>query len=130
MPSLLPAALPMEISKKLVIALVEADFKAELSVTQTEIVTKSLSPQRAADYLQNGEVPVVLTSVWRLHGKKGPHWVVVTGFDGTVFRILDPIAPLSQSDPGILVSIDEFRRITRYGRRRQTAALILSKGTP
>ncbi len=115
--------------KKEVIALVEADFKAELAATQTEIVANSLSPQRVAEHLRNGEVPIVLTSLWRLHGEKGPHWVVVTGFDGAVFRILDPIAPPSKGDPGISVSIDEFRRITRYGRRRQTAALILSKGT-
>jgi ribosomal protein S18 acetylase RimI-like enzyme len=116
--------------KKAVIALVEADFKAELAATQTEIVANSLSPQRVAEHLRNGEVPIVLTSLWRLHGEKGPHWVVVTGFDGAVFRILDPIAPPPQGDPGISVSVEEFRRITRYGRRRQTAALILSKGTP
>jgi ribosomal protein S18 acetylase RimI-like enzyme len=115
--------------KKAVIALVEADFKAELETTQTEMVANSLSPQRVADHLRNGEVPIVLTSLWRLHGEKGPHWVVVTGFDGAVFRILDPIAPPAKGDPGISVSVDEFRRITRYGRRRQTAALILSKGS-
>ncbi len=116
--------------KKAVIALVEADFKSELVATQTKIVATSLSPLSVAEHLRNGEVPIVLTSLWRLHGEKGPHWVVVTGFDGAVFRILDPIAPPAQGDPGISVSVEEFRRITRYGRRRQTAALILSKGTP
>ena len=115
--------------KKTVIGLVEADFKAELATTPTKMVTMSLSPQRVAEHLRKGEVPIVLTSLWRLHGEKGPHWVVVTGFDGAVFRILDPIAPPAQGDPGISVSVEEFRRITRYGRRRQTAALILSKGT-
>jgi ribosomal protein S18 acetylase RimI-like enzyme len=116
--------------KKAVIALVEADFKAELAATQTEIVATTLTPLRLAEHLRSGEVPIVLTSLWRLHGEKGPHWVVVTGFDGAVFRILDPIAPPSKGDPGISVSVEEFRRITRYGRRRQTAALILSKGIP
>jgi len=108
---------------------VEADFRAEIAATSTVIVESPVSPKRIADHLQRGGVPIVLISLWRLHGEKGPHWVVVTGFDGAVFRILDPIAPPAAGDPGISVSIDEFRRITRYGRRKQTAAVILSKGT-
>lgn len=116
--------------KKAVIELVEADFRAELDATHTQIVESPVSPKHIADHLQRGGVPLVLISLWRLHGEKGPHWVVVTGFDGAVFRILDPIAPPLGGDPGISVSIDEFRRIARYGRRRQTAALILTKGTP
>ena len=117
--------------KKAVIALVEADFRAELTATGSNIIESPVSPERIADHLQRGGVPIVLTSLWRLHGEKGPHWVVVTGFDGAVFRILDPIAPPADGDPGVSVSIDEFKRITRYGRRKQTAAVILSsKGTP
>ncbi|WP_394790918.1 GNAT family N-acetyltransferase/peptidase C39 family protein [Rhodoferax sp.] len=117
--------------KKAVIALVEADFRAELAATGSDTIESPVSPERIADHLQRGGVPIVLTSLWRLHGEKGPHWVVVTGFDGAVFRILDPIAPPADGDPGVSVSIDEFQRITRYGRRKQTAAVILSsKGTP
>ena len=115
--------------KKAVIELVEADFRAEIATSRTVLVESPVSPERVADHLRRGGVPIVLISLWRLHGEKGPHWVVVTGFDGAVFRILDPIAPPAAGDPGISVSVDEFRRITRYGRRRQTAAVILSKGT-
>ncbi len=113
--------------KKDVIALVEADFRAELATTSATLVPAAVSTQRMAEHLRQGGVPVVLISLWRLHGEKGPHWVVVTGFDGHVFRILDPIAAPAPADPGLAVSVDEFRRITRYGRRRQTAAVILSK---
>jgi hypothetical protein len=116
--------------KKAVIELVEADFRKATEATNTPIIKAPVSPRRIAEHLQCGGVPIVLISLWRLHGEKGPHWVVVTGFDGSVFRILDPIAPSADADPGISVSIDEFRRITRYGRRRQTAAVIISKGTP
>ena len=116
--------------KKEVIALVESDFRAEIVAAGADVIESPVSPERIADHLQRGGVPIVLTSLWRLHGEKGPHWVVVTGFDGAVFRILDPIAPPPDGDPGVAVSIDEFRRITRYGRRRHTAAVILTnKGT-
>jgi ribosomal protein S18 acetylase RimI-like enzyme len=116
-------------SKKAVIELVESDFRAEIAAAGCVIVESPVSPKRIAEHLQRGGVPIVLISLWRLHGEKGPHWVVVTGFDGAVFRILDPIAPPADGDPGLSVSVDEFRRITRYGRHKQTAAVILSKGT-
>lgn len=116
--------------KKDVIALVEEDFRAELATTRAELATAPLSPQRLAEHLRQGGVPLVLISLWRLHGEKGPHWVVVTGFDGHVFRILDPIdTPSPGADPGISVSVEEFKRIARYGRRRQGAAVIISKGS-
>ncbi len=114
--------------KKDVIELVEADFRAELSRTPSVIADVPVSPERIAEHLLKGDVPIVLISLWRLHGEKGPHWVVVTGFDGAVFRILDPIGRPPKGDPGISVSVDEFRRIMRYGRRRKTAAVIVSKG--
>lgn len=113
--------------KKDVIALVDADFRSELAATRATVVSASVSPKRLIEHLHQGGVPLVLISLWRLHGEKGPHWVVVTGFDGHVFRILDPIVAPTPDDPGMTVSVDEFRRITRYGRRRQTAAVILSK---
>jgi ribosomal protein S18 acetylase RimI-like enzyme len=112
--------------KKEVIALVEADFRIELASTHAEIVSESVSPARLAEHLEAGGVPVVLISLWRLHGEKGPHWVVVAGFDGHVFRILDPMVAPTPGDPGLAVSVEEFRRMSRYGRRRHTAAVIIS----
>ena len=114
--------------KKSVIELVEADFRADVAKTGAEVNHSPVSPQKIIEHLSAGRVPIVLISLWRLHGEKGPHWVVVTGFDGAVFRVLDPITTPVSADPGISVSVDEFRRITRYGRHRQTAAVVLSKG--
>lgn len=114
--------------KKAVIELVEADFRAEVAATSTELVHAPVSAQRIVEHLASGGVPIVLISLWRLHGEKGPHWVVVTGFDGAVFRVLDPMSSPVAGDPGISVSVDEFRRIARYGRHRQTAAVVLFKG--
>ena len=114
--------------KKEVIELVEADFRSEVAATGAAVMHAPVSPQKVIEHLAAGRVPIVLISLWRMHGEKGPHWVVVTGFDGAVFRVLDPMSKPTPGDPGISVSIDEFRRITRYGRLRQSAAVILSKG--
>ncbi|MBE0546149.1 MAG: peptidase C39 family protein [Rubrivivax sp.] len=115
--------------KKDVIALVESDFRTEFAATGQRVAPAPVSPAQLVEHLHRGHVPLVLISLWRLHGERSPHWVVVTGFDGQVFRILDPMSePQADADPGISVSVDEFKRITRYGRHRQSAAIIISKG--
>ena len=116
-----------DLRKKEVIRLVEADFRSELASTQATLVSASMSAAQLVDHLHQGRVPIVLISLWRLHGEKGPHWVVVTGFDGHVFRILDPMVAPTGGDPHMTITVDEFHRITRYGRRRQTAAVVISK---
>jgi hypothetical protein len=115
--------------KKEVIELVDSDFRAEFAATSQRMARTPVSPAQLIEHLHQARVPLVLISLLRLHGERGAHWVVVTGFDGHVFRILDPMAaPMPGADPGIAISVDEFKRITRYGRRRQSAAVILSKG--
>ncbi len=116
-----------DVRKKEVIQLVEADFRSELASTQAVSLSTSMSAGQLVDHLHQGRVPIVLISLWRLHGEKGPHWVVVTGFDGHVFRILDPMVAPVAGDPDMTITVDEFHRITRYGRRRQTAAVVISK---
>ncbi len=64
--------------------------------------------------------------LWRLHREKSPHWVAIVGFDGAAFRVLDPMARSGESDGGMSVSLAEFKKIARYGRRRQTAAVIIA----
>ena len=128
-----PAGKPMfvesvrDVRKKEVIELVETDFRAALAATRATFVSASMSAAQLVDHLHQGRVPIVLISLWRLHGEKGPHWVVVTGFDGHVFRILDPMVAPATGDPHMTITVDEFHRITRYGRRRQTAAVVISK---
>ena len=113
--------------KKEVIALVEADFRTALAATRSKLVSASMSAAQLVDHLHQGRVPIVLISLWRLHGEVGPHWVVVAGFDGHAFRILDPMVAPGSANPQMTITVDEFHRITRYGRRRQTAAVVISK---
>ena len=118
-------------AKKEVIELVEADSRAQLAaLPDAQLDASQVTPERIARHLHAGGAPVVLVSLWRLHGERSPHWVVVAGFDGVVFRILDPVAAAPGDDPGVAVSVDEFRRIAHYGRRRHTAAVVLYRKTP
>lgn len=112
--------------KKDVIALVENDFRAELEVHHVPIFARSVSPESVVEQLRLGRLPIVLISLWRLYRERAPHWVVIVGFDGAVFRILDPMKRSPDADGGVSISLDEFRKIAKYGRRGRTAAVILS----
>lgn len=112
--------------KKGVIQLVENDFRSELVEHQVPIYARPVSPESLIEHLRAGRLPIVLISLWRLHGEKTPHWVVIVGFDGAVFRLLDPMVRSSDPDGGMSISLGEFKKIARYGRRRRTAAVIIS----
>ncbi|MET1113536.1 MAG: peptidase C39 family protein [Comamonas sp.] len=111
--------------KKDVIELVENDFRSELVEHRVPIHARPVSPESLIEHLRAGRLPIVLISLWRLHGEKTPHWVVIVGFDGAVFRLLDPMARSGDPDGGMSISLSEFKKIARYGRRRRTAAVIL-----
>lgn len=113
--------------KKRVIALVEDDFVAELADTSVVIQRGRLRLDTLISHVRRGAVPVVLISLFRLHGEKGPHWVTVSGYDGHVFRVLDPMSPPRGGHrPDISIAREEFERMSRYGSQRQSAAVVLS----
>lgn len=112
--------------KKDVIQLVENDFRLELEAHRVPVHARPVSPESVIEQLRMGSLPIVLISLWRLHREKTPHWVVITGFDGAVFRLLDPMARSSDPDGGVSISFGEFKKIAKYGRRRRTAAVVIS----
>jgi ABC-type bacteriocin/lantibiotic exporter with double-glycine peptidase domain len=109
--------------KKAVIELAERDFLAQLRRTDAEIRHQPLRLDGLVEHLRQGDMPVVMIGLWRLHREQGAHWVAVAGFDGHVLRLLDPI---SASGP-TSISAREFERISRYGRQRQAAAVVISR---
>ena len=66
--------------KKDVIALVEADFRAEFASTGEPVLPAQVSPAQLIEHPHQGHVPLVLISLWRLHGEKGPHWLAMERF--------------------------------------------------
>ncbi len=112
--------------KKAVIDLAEREFLADLRRTDAEIRHQPLRLDRLVDHIRQGDMPIVMIGLWRLHREQGAHWVTVAGFDGHVLRVLDPASDTGPTS----ISAREFERISRYGRQRQAAAIVISsKGT-
>jgi hypothetical protein len=121
-------------SKKEVVRLVQQDFAAELRATPVEIVYHPLSLAAMREAFDDGGIPIVLVSIWRLTREKQPHWVVVTGFDDRFVYVHDPNVDEEGGETPtdrmqIPIPLKDFARMARYGRSQQKAALVIRHPT-
>ena len=116
--------------KKEVIRLVEEDMLRQTGETSIELVKKSLSIEELKSEIMSGAIPVVLISSYRFTGSRQPHWVVIAAADDRFFYIHDPFVDSDEGRTetdciGIPVICEEFERMTRLGRGRHWATLLL-----
>jgi len=117
--------------KRQVMRLVQADFRTAAREAGVPIFHRALTSVDLARFVDQGAIPIVLISSWRIYGDKEPHWVVVTDYDDRFIFIHDPFKderPAGKPAEGcnIPVSREEFDRMARYGRTRLRAAVIVS----
>ncbi len=117
--------------KKEVIRLVEEDFRKEARERGIPISYRPLSVKAMREKFDAGGIPIVLISSWRFDRERTPHWVVVTGFDDEYVYLHDPYIDPDQDKSAtdcmqIPVPLSDFRRMARYGRAQQKAALVIS----
>lgn len=116
--------------KRDVIALVQHDHR-ETALGLGAVTGPGLvSLERLSFALEDGCVPLVLISSYRLYGVREPHWIVVTGVDTRFVYIHDPYIDRTHGRSGIdathiPVARTEFERMTRFGRARRQAACII-----
>lgn len=118
--------------KKEVMRLVQADFIEELSGLPVKIHCNPLSVEELQMDFEQGAIPIVLISSYRMYNEKAPHWVVVTGFDEKYIYVHDPYidkeAGKSAMDcMNMPIAKKDFARMARYGKAGQKAALIIKK---
>jgi len=81
---------------------------------------------------EQGGIPIVLISSYRIYREKFPHWVVVTGCDNKYIYVHDPFVDYDQ-DKGSIDTMNmpilksDFQRMARYGKAGQKAVLIIRK---
>ncbi|MCY1264832.1 putative acetyltransferase [compost metagenome] len=114
--------------KREVMRLVHEDFSAALAESSVEQLL--VSQLDIAGALQAGGQPLVLISGSRLTSSRTPHWVVVTDCDEDFVYLHDPDIDHSRHREPldcqyIPVSHAEFDRMSRFGRGRLRAAVVL-----
>lgn len=109
------------------IAGAEGALSAALAATSARIVNGAMSQADLIDHVHDGSVLLVPVARGCTHGEKVAHWVVVTGFDGRMFHVQDPMDMTGSKESATAMNAEDFNRITRMGRRRPPAALVVSK---
>lgn len=120
--------------KKEVIKIVQEDFMEELGRLPIKMTYGALTVAEIQDKSEEGGIPIVLISSYRIYHEKFPHWVVVTGFDDRYIYVHDPYvdyevgkSPTDCINMPILKK--DFERMARYGKAGQKAVLVLKKRT-
>ncbi|WP_305906489.1 GNAT family N-acetyltransferase/peptidase C39 family protein [Methylomarinum sp. Ch1-1] len=118
--------------KRQVITLVQQDFMRQLQDTTVKIHYQKLMLDELTGRLDEGRIPLVLISTYRINRNKAPHWVVITAHDSHFVYIHDPDMEegehASMTD-NIYVPVpkNDFPSMARFGRRHLQTALVLSR---
>ena len=118
--------------KKEVMRLVQEDFVAELRELPVKIRYGGLSVHAIQEKFEDGGIPIVLISSYRIYREKFPHWVVVTGFDDKYVYVHDPYVDyeagkLALDSMNMPILKKDFDRMARYGKAGQKAVLIIRR---
>jgi len=120
--------------KKEVMRLVQEDFIGQLKKLPVKIHYRTPKVAELQELFEQGGIPVVLISSYRIYKEKFPHWVVMTGYDQKYFYMHDPYVDYETGKVAmdcINMSIlkKDFERMAKYGKAGQKAALILRRRT-
>ena len=116
--------------KRAVMRLVQSGFREEARELGIPIGRRRYDLADLRAWLERGAIPVVLISSYRLYGEKIPHWVVVTDCDRHFVYLNDPYVDKKErktatDSTNLPVSHAEFERISRYGKARLSAAVVV-----
>ncbi|MDH5785032.1 MAG: GNAT family N-acetyltransferase/peptidase C39 family protein [Chromatiales bacterium] len=118
--------------KKAVMTLVQQGFEKQVEKAGIPVHYQRLSLAEMRDYFEQGAIPVVLISSYRIYKEKFPHWVVVTGFDERYVYVHDSFVDeekgKSETDCiNMPILQKDFERMARYGKSGLRAAIVLSQ---
>ena len=116
--------------KKEVMRLVQEDFIEELRRLPIKVSYRALTLDEMYFRFDEGGIPIVLISSYRIYHEKFPHWVVVTGYDDRYVYVHDPfvdeeMGKTSTDCIDMPILSTDFQRMARYGKAGQKAVLIL-----
>ncbi len=117
--------------KKEVMELVHEQFEKEMIEAHIPVHYRQLTLEEMRRAVEQGAIPVVLISSYRIYKEKFPHWVVVTGFDERYIYVHDPYVDTEKGKRvtdcmNMPILQKDFERMARYGKSALRAALIVS----
>ena len=122
------------LEKKKIIGLVHEDFEKKIGETNIKVHKKKYTLQDLRIALDKGGIPLVLITTYHFDSHHAPHWVVVTAYDDHFVYIHDPDQDEVDDHQGVVsrvhipIPADQFLKISRWGRDRLAAAVVVYEG--
>jgi ribosomal-protein-alanine acetyltransferase len=118
--------------KKEVMRLVQEDFIDEINKLPIQLHHGALNVDELQKKFEEGGIPIVLISSYRIYHEKFPHWVVVTGFEDKYIYVHDSFVDYDVGKSSIdcvnmPILKKDFQRMARYGKAGQKSVLIIKK---
>ena len=102
-------------------------FRSEAAMQRIVALEAPPTPEQLIGYLSRGHVPMLHCRLTRLHRQRPAHWVLLAGFDGYLFRVIDPEGSLAGPDSQLAVTMGELRACLRASQPCRPTALVLLK---
>jgi len=118
--------------KREVMRVVEEDFLDRIREIGLPLHQRAIGFREVQEQFQDGGIPLVLISSWRIYEERAPHWVVITGFEERFIYVHDPFVDSDEGETvadcvNMPIARSEFERMARYGRSGQRAVLVLRR---
>jgi ribosomal protein S18 acetylase RimI-like enzyme len=121
--------------KRRVMEVTQAEFRRQAEALDIPTHLAAASESALISAFDAGKVAIVLISGYQMNGRGQPHWVFAFGREGRHILLHDPAA--NRDDHGKAIAPETyavpwtaFERMTRLGRDRLSAAIVIRKGPP
>lgn len=116
--------------KKRVVERVSQDFREQLAESDIQLHRRALTLDEMTGLIDQGAMPLVLISLFRMYRENVPHWVVVHAHDSRFVYAHDPLVDPDHLDmisdkANMPIPKSEFDRMARFGRNELRAALVI-----
>jgi ribosomal protein S18 acetylase RimI-like enzyme len=119
--------------KRRVMEVTQAEFRRQAEALDIPTHLAPASESALMSAFDAGKVAIVLISGYQMNGRGQPHWVFAFGREGRHILLHDPAA--NRDDHGKAIAPETyavpwtaFERMTRLGRDRLSAAIVIRKG--
>ncbi len=119
--------------KQEVMRLVQDDMEREIREAGIPVEVRAVSLAEVERRFEAEEIPLILISSWQIWEERGPHWVVVTGFDDHFVYVHDPWLDPDEGEVAadvinMPIGRQQFRSMSRFGRRGLRTAVFVAAG--
>ncbi|MGI2170597.1 peptidase C39 family protein [Shewanella sp. MF05960] len=115
-------------NKKAVITLVHNDFCQQLASQGVMVHNASPTITQLKHWTDQKFVVLLMISTYRFNGEKGPHWVVLSGYNEQFMFIHDPFVEAQKDAINaayVPISQAELAQVMQYGKQKQVSCLVV-----